>query len=251
MTLRKYTQMLRLYIISIVVMFTPLVSYSYTIPVSNGDYNTSTQDTTIQSSQHTHLSTNTHLSITRKKVNKKRQIKTSLSDNKSSWYTGYTNYKPPKVVIDLLNNPTKQNAIKYLEWQRRRTQKLMAAVKVLNSVEKELYTSKPKHLNDDLLVVFFSPECPHCKDQLSILKNVVKDYPSLDLVLYPVDNPQLAQQELSSNGLGKFIVTNDPIVERLDTSTGVPYLVFVSKSAEKVIYTHAGVMSYEGIMEHL
>ena len=249
MTLRRFIMRLRPYIISMSVFFALLpISRSYTIPMATDGYNSTQQALKPEKSLHNKTEA---VSISKSKARSKKNNQSKSNDNNGLWYSGYTNFKPPKVVLNFLNNPTKQNAVKYLKWQRESTEKLLVAMRVLRQVEKEMYTAKPKHLSDDILVVFFSPECPHCRDQLNILKNVVKDYPSIDIVLYPIDNPPMAEKLLKKMGLSKYLVYNDPVVERLNTATAVPYLVFISRSRERVMFSHTGVMNYEGIMEHL
>ena len=248
----RFIMRLHLYITDVLLFIAfltmSIASYSYTIPMATDSYG-GTQQVQKQSLQK-RTQGNVNQS-SEKKAKDKSNNQSSGSSNDGLWYNGYTNYKPPKVVLDFLNNPTKQNAVKYLKWQRERTQKLLAAIRVLRQVEKEMYTAKPKHLSDDLLVVFFSPECPHCRSQLAILKNVVKDYPNIDMILYPIDNPPVAKQLLKALGLSKYLVYGNPMVERLNVSNAVPYLVFISKSKERITFSHTGVMNYEEIMGHL
>ena len=49
----------------------------------------------------------------------------------------YTTYVPPRAVLEFLENPTRENAAKYLKWQTERMEKLKKAASVLAEVERE------------------------------------------------------------------------------------------------------------------
>lgn len=46
----------------------------------------------------------------------------------------YTTYVPPRQVLEFLENPTRENALKYLEWQTARTEKMRKAAAMLAEV---------------------------------------------------------------------------------------------------------------------
>lgn len=48
----------------------------------------------------------------------------------------YTTYLPPRQVLAFLENPTRENALKYLEWQTQRMEKMQKAAAMLAEVSR-------------------------------------------------------------------------------------------------------------------
>jgi len=49
----------------------------------------------------------------------------------------YTTYLPPRAVLQFLENPTRETAQKYLDWQAQRMDKLKKAAAILGEVQQE------------------------------------------------------------------------------------------------------------------
>ncbi len=98
-------------------------------------------------------------------------------------------YTPPKIVLDFIMNPTKENARTYLQWNQQRLAMYERASQVLMEVameegvipeEKFAGIEKPppvpKPARPKLL--FFSREgCPYCKDEIPIVEKFIKEHP--------------------------------------------------------------------------
>lgn len=64
-------------------------------------------------------------------------------------------HTPPREVVEFLEDPTKENAKKYLAWQRERTERLKKAMEVLAELDAE----------EDRVYYFSKPGCPWCEKQ--------------------------------------------------------------------------------------
>jgi hypothetical protein len=70
----------------------------------------------------------------------------------------YTTYVPPRPVLEFMENPTRENARKYLEWQTERLEKMRKAALMLGEIqrEKEAKTAKiDGPLPDGLTLTYF------------------------------------------------------------------------------------------------
>jgi hypothetical protein len=79
-------------------------------------------------------------------------------------------YTPPRPVLDFLDSPTTENALKYVQWQRERMKRLREAIEKLAEVTKggesfDLANGSPKFE----LVYFKQNGCPACARQDAVL----------------------------------------------------------------------------------
>ena len=82
---------------------------------------------------------------------------------------------PPKPVLDLLNNPNEENAKSYLEWNQKKIEKITKAQQVVSQITE---SKKQISINDISSVEFyFSPNCPYCIKQASVIKKLSKYIP--------------------------------------------------------------------------
>jgi hypothetical protein len=56
------------------------------------------------------------------------------------------NYKPPQIVVDFLEVPTQENALKYLRWNQQRIDKILKAQSVLDTMGREAEDRAEKQL---------------------------------------------------------------------------------------------------------
>lgn len=114
-----------------------------------------------------------------------------------------TSYRPPAVVVQLLENPTEENARKYLQWQRARLDRIRRAQEMIERVEglegadglqpshaaDDTQPSKPASSGPDFvnwrdveLVYFYAPACPYCAIQDEHLERFAKAHPQAKIV---------------------------------------------------------------------
>jgi hypothetical protein len=62
----------------------------------------------------------------------------------SIWIDPGSGYRPPQVVMDLLNDPNEQTALEYLRWHRERLKKIARAQQVLEKVSAQSYVEAPE-----------------------------------------------------------------------------------------------------------
>ena len=69
----------------------------------------------------------------------------------------YTTYVPPRQVLEFLENPTRENALKYIEWQTERMDKMRKAAAMLAEVnrEKSGKEAHEKPLTDDPVAITY------------------------------------------------------------------------------------------------
>ncbi len=69
----------------------------------------------------------------------------------------YTTYVPPRQVLEFLENPTRENALKYVEWQTQRMDKMRKAAAMLAEVnrEKSGKETQDKPLTDDPVAITY------------------------------------------------------------------------------------------------
>jgi len=85
---------------------------------------------------------------------------------------------PPKTVLDLLQNPTPENAKKYLEWNQKKMEQIVKAQQVVEQVTGD---SKQEQISiKDIKEVdfYFSTTCPHCQKQAQVIKKIAKLIPN-------------------------------------------------------------------------
>ena len=110
----------------------------------------------------------------------------------------FVTYVPPKAVLDFLEEPSKENARKYLEWQKLRIDKMRKAAKVLSEIQAEsaaksadVSREPPKFVPVEILY-FKKPGCPFCVDQDRILEDLKKELPNLTIRAFePGEEPDL------------------------------------------------------------
>ncbi len=163
---------------------------------------------------------------------------------------------PPKVVLEFLENPTPKTAKRYLEWNRERAKKIDQAVALLNKmrqqeVKKRLKKIPISRIDNSKIVMFFSPTCPYCLRELSIIRKIKDDYPQIGISLYPINNPFLAEAKLNELGLGKYISYSDKNSKIARQITAIPFIVIKNKTDNKVKAEFTGETSYEKIISSM
>lgn len=94
-------------------------------------------------------------------------------------------YTPPPIVLKLLQKPDKENARRYLVWQRERLKRLQGAADALQAVREEEDTSWK-------VTYFRQDHCPLCPTQDAILKAVAQQHPGLTIsAITPAQNQEL------------------------------------------------------------
>jgi len=156
---------------------------------------------------------------------------------------------PPKIVLQFLENPTPENAKRYLAWAKVRAKMIDRATAVLEQVQKEQIKKKvnTKNVSNTDIVVYFSPKCPHCINELMTLKKIKQDYPQVGLVLIPVADEYIAKIKAEKMGLGKYLVKP----KSLPPINGVPYILLVDKFTGRVKARFKGETSYETLLENM
>lgn len=181
------------------------------------------------------------------KTAKKKDIFTS----KELWdINGKT---PPKIVLDFLENPTPETARRYLEWNKERAEKIDKAMALLEQIRQQKIKNKLKkiplsRINNSRIVMFFSPTCPYCLRELSVIKQIKNDYPQVGISLYPINNPFLAEERLNGLGLGKYLSYSDKNSKIAKQVTAIPFIVVEDKNGNKVKAEFTGETSYEKII---
>jgi len=56
----------------------------------------------------------------------------------------YTTYLPPRPVLEFLENPTRESARKYLDWQAERMEKMRKAAALLTAIQREKSPKPPE-----------------------------------------------------------------------------------------------------------
>ncbi|MBF0217717.1 MAG: hypothetical protein HQL30_12085 [Candidatus Omnitrophica bacterium] len=104
-------------------------------------------------------------------------------------------YTPPKKVKDFLDDPTEINAREYLAWNISRLQKMSKAQEVLKQVMAEYLDPGGTGVSDgnnrlsktailsgkNTVTVFILKDCKYCAEQISILNEILKEFPGITL----------------------------------------------------------------------
>jgi peroxiredoxin len=89
-------------------------------------------------------------------------------------------YKPPKEVSNFIDNPTEENAIKYVAWINEKTAKAKKAGEVLSRViAKQKPNDTPavvsaNETDKKTIISFLSWNCPHCITQAAELNRLLR-----------------------------------------------------------------------------
>lgn len=111
----------------------------------------------------------------------------------------FTTYVPPRQVLEFLENPTRENARKYLEWQSERMERIRKAAAVLSEVQREKSskeTSREAPAGTPLTITYFKKAgCPACARQDAVLSDLKEKHPHLTIKpLEPGQEPELWQR---------------------------------------------------------
>ena len=108
-------------------------------------------------------------------------------------------YRPPQVVVDFLDDPTKENGKAYIEWNQQKLAKITKAQEVLQELVGEMNlipptqppqvasTSLPKAVSDQKtanVVFFLLRGCPYCEKQKELIENLFKNRPDLHIEVF-------------------------------------------------------------------
>ncbi len=108
-------------------------------------------------------------------------------------------YRPPQVVVDFLDDPTKENGKAYIEWNQEKLAKITKAQEVLQELAgemniippaqspQEIPTSLPKTISVEktVNVVFFLLRgCPYCEKQKELIEDLFKNRPDLHIEVF-------------------------------------------------------------------
>ena len=153
---------------------------------------------------------------------------------------------PPEPVLRLLAYPTKENAMRYINWAAERSFLMAKAMAVVRKAVAERNKSILKE-NAPLLSFIFvhSPTCPYCIAMSGTIKRLKKEYPEVKLACVSVGRKHLLEglcDEVYEGDVGKAIA------EGLG-ARGYPFLVVKRKSV--VIDRISGNMLYDVLLERL
>ncbi len=106
----------------------------------------------------------------------------------------FTTFVPPRQVLEFLENPTRENARKYLQWQSQRMDKMRKAAAVLAEVQRE--KSVPLLPSTPVSVTYFKKaNCPYCARQDAVLSSLKEKLPNLAIKpLEPGQEPEFWQR---------------------------------------------------------
>jgi hypothetical protein len=125
-------------------------------------------------------------------------------------------YRPPQVLLDLLEEPSDQNARRYLDWQRLRVQKILQAQRALDRVNTSSLPEHPQPAaspspaaptlpldpsqsdsrerisktidwSDLEIAYFYLPQCPACVKQDAEWTRILAAYPEIFSRLSRID----------------------------------------------------------------
>lgn len=135
-------------------------------------------------------------------------------------------YKPPQVVIDFLEDPSRENGIEYLKWNQQRLAKVEKAQVVLQELAKEMNITPPAvapaapqtapaptlptaNVQKNTFVGFFLLYgCPYCEKQKELIVDLFKNRKDLHVEVYLKNYPPEAAKLLpfpakDDNGLSR------------------------------------------------
>ena len=108
-------------------------------------------------------------------------------------------YRPPQVVVDFLDNPTKKNGKAYIEWNQQKLAKITKAQEVLQELAGEMNlipptpppqensASLPKAVSVEKtanVVFFLLRGCPYCEKQKELIEYLFKNRPDLHIEVF-------------------------------------------------------------------
>jgi hypothetical protein len=111
----------------------------------------------------------------------------------------FTTFVPPRQVLEFLENPTRENARKYLEWQSQRMDRMRKAAAVLSEVQREKSakeTNREAPTGTPVAITYFKKAgCPACARQDVVLSDLKEKQPHLSIKpLEPGQEPELWQR---------------------------------------------------------
>jgi len=181
-------------------------------------------------------------------VNKEQEKYELWCDPQMDPNTGQISCKmPPKVVLDLLENPSQENAKKYYEWNNKRIERIIAAQKAIESLTTNQDTNKISIKDIQKVEFYFSTQCPHCLKQAFVIKKIAKLIPDkIEGYMVSGDTVSLAKF-LQETGLKIVIKPFDVNIAKKRSITAVPitYLIFKDGQEKQII----GYTEKFGILE--
>ncbi len=117
-------------------------------------------------------------------------------------------YVPPRQVLEFLENPSEENARKYLQWKHERMVKLQAAMEALKKAAAEETPRKGPSQEEPVgnakkgaeratppaaatLLYFKKPGCPYCEYQDVIVADLAKRHPDWKITAVGPDDAEL------------------------------------------------------------
>jgi hypothetical protein len=114
-------------------------------------------------------------------------------------------HTPPQAVLRFLEEPTKENARGYLEWQRERIKRLRLALEKLSEVATQL--DGEKQPDPEIEILYFKRyDCPYCVQQ--------------DAVLAQMGSSWSVKTCTTREDFAKYQITSVPVLVLRDTRTG-------------------------------
>lgn len=153
-------------------------------------------------------------------------------------------YKPPKVVVDFLNNPTTENGKAYLEWNQQKLAKIQKAQTVLQELAQEMNIIPPAPTPNDGVVSLPKPDpeqktanvvffllygCPYCERQKELIEDLFKNHPEIHIEVYGKNYTEEAIKQLP------FPAKIDDGVSRQMGLNTYPSVFIVNKYGKKMI----------------
>jgi thiol-disulfide isomerase/thioredoxin len=203
--------------------------------------------------------------------------------NNSTAYAYYLNYMfnsyskisandYDQVYVDLVENYVKTNKATFLEEEAKSKhlesistlKRLMTGQIMPNEIFKELSTGKDIRISDlpqkVKLIVFWSPECSHCKHEIPIIINLLNEYKSKPIDVITVCNNKTGDNTFC-NSVAKSLnipanwnlwgLGHNPghIVSTYDLS-GFPR-IYIVDSSNKILYRRKGSATVEELRKSL
>ena len=156
-------------------------------------------------------------------------------------------YKPPQVVIDFLDDPTRENGMEYLKWNQQRLAKVDKAQAVLQDLAREMnlvppavapavpqvpqaVKPAPVNIQKNTFVGFFLLYgCPYCEKQKELIADLFKTRPDLHIEVYLKNYPPEAAKSLP------FLAKDDNGLSRQLGLNSFPSVFVANKYGKKMI----------------
>lgn len=104
----------------------------------------------------------------------------------------YATYVPPRAVLEFLENPTREGARKYLEWQAERLERMRKAAALLAELQRGNVSETPRADLPVAITYFRKPGCPACARQDVVLSGLRERLPLLAVrPVEPGEEPEL------------------------------------------------------------